>query len=168
MANSRAKEVSESYKGSEIAFDKTTSGATAKSYAATNVQAALEEAKPVPATPTAAGIVRTSTDAEVTNGSAVNAYVKPDQLAAKVKNYADTVIIPKIPAVPAVPNAYWGGAGSAAQMQATFANVPNGSIVVFDEGYTEAYGTGNGTAYRTVYRRRTLAKTNNAGWQWVY
>jgi hypothetical protein len=167
MANSRAKEVSESYKGSEIAFDKTTSGAVAKGYAATNVQAALEEAKPVAATTTAAGIVRAATDAESSTGANVNAYVQPDQLAAKVKDYADTVVIPKIPAVPPVPTAYWGGNGSSAQMQTTYANAPAGTIVVFNEAYTESYGTGNGTGYRTAYRRRTLAKTANAGWQWV-
>ena len=167
MANSRAKEVSESYKGSEIAFDKTTSGAVAKGYVATNVQAALEEAKPAAATTSTAGIARAATDTESANGANVNAYVQPDQMAAKIKDYSDTVIIPKIPTVPEVPTAYWGGSGSSAQMQTTYANAPVGTIVVFDEAYTESYGTGNGTGYRTAYRRRTLAKTVNGGWQWV-
>lgn len=167
MGKSRAKEVSESYKGSEVAFDKTTPGAMAKSFASTDVQGALEEAKPVSATTTTKGIVRTATDAEMAAGSNVDAYAKPKQVNDRIINYANTNIIPLIPDVPAVPSAVYGGSGSAASMQATYSYLPVGSLIVFEEAYTEAYGWGNGTAYRTAYRRRTLCRTSNSGWQFV-
>lgn len=170
MAYSRAKEVSESYKGSEITFDKTTAGAVSKGFTSTEVQSAIVEAKPVAATTAAAGIVRAATDAEAEAGSDINAYIQPDQLQRRVVNYANSVIIPQIPTIPpapAIPTAVYGGSGSSAAMQTTYAALPVGSSVVFEEAYTQAYGVGNGTAYRTAYRRRTLIRTSNSGWLMV-
>lgn len=167
MANTRAKEVSESYKGSEVTFDKTTAGAVAKGFVSTTVQAAIEEAKYVaPALPiasqTVAGIVRGSTDAEALNGSAVNAYITPPQLAAKVANYYANTIIPALPLV------VYGGQGSLAQMTAVFGGYPVGSFVVFDEYYTYTVGWGNGSSVVGGYRRRTITKTSNSGWQFLH
>lgn len=164
MAYSRAKEVSESYKGTEITFDKTTAGAVAKGFTSTDVQGAIVEAKPVEATTGAAGIVRAATDPEAEAGADVNAYIQPDQLQRRITNYANEVIIPQIPVIPGVPTAVYGGSGSAATMQTTYDALPVGSSVVFEEAYSQAYGVGNGTAYRTAYRRRTLIRTSNSGW----
>lgn len=164
MAYGRAKEVSESYKGAEVTFDKTTPGAVSKQFTATDVQTAIVEAKAIDASPTVVGISRASTDPEAAAGSNVNAYVKPYQMLNKIVDYANTVIIPKIPAVPAVPSAVYGGYGTAEQMQATYAALPIGSLVVYEQSYSQAYGTGNGTAYRTAYVRRTLCRTSNSGW----
>lgn len=164
MAYGRAKEVSESYKGSEITFDKTTAGAVSKQFTADDVQTAIVEAKAIEAGPATIGISRASTDPEAASGANVNAYVKPYQMLTKIVDYANTVIIPKIPTIPAVPTAVYGGSGSAAQMMATYAALPIGSLVVFEEAYSQAYGTGNGTAYRTAYVRRTLCRTSNSGW----
>lgn len=168
MAYTFAKEVSESYKGSEITFDKTTAGAVAKGYVATTVQAALEEAKPVAASQTVAGVVRNATDAEVQAGSAVWAFPRPDQLASKIASYVTTYInsnvIPIIPPPTTLPTVTYGGQGSYASMQATYAGLPVGSVVCFDEYYTYEVGWGNGSSWVGAYRRRTMVRTNNAGW----
>lgn len=172
MANSRAKEVSESYKGSEITFDKTTAGAVAKGYAATTVQGALEEAKPVASTQTVAGIARNATDVEAANGAGVLAYVRPDQVANKIAvwtvAYINANVIPLIPPAVTLPTITYGGQGSADQMVAIYNGLPAGSFVVFDEYYTYVVGWGNGSSTVGAYRRRTITKTNNAGWQFLH
>lgn len=169
MTYTFAKEVSESYKGSEISFDRTTAAAVAKGYLATTVQAALEEAKPVGATLTVAGLVRNATDAEVNNGNAVVAFARPDQIANKiatwVTNYVNVNVIPRIPPPVVLPTVTYGGQGSFASMQATYAALPVGSTVVFEEYYTYEKGWGNGSSWVGAYRRRTMMRTNNAGWQ---
>lgn len=172
MANSRAKEVSESYKGSEITFDKTTAGAVAKGYTATTIQGALEEAKPVVATTTTVGLVRGATDPEAAAGSAVFAYVRPDQVASKISvwtiAYINANVIPLIPPRVVLPTITYGGQGTLAQMTAIYTALPVGSFVVFDEYYTYEVGWGNGSSTVGAYRRRTITKTNNAGWQFIH
>lgn len=166
----RAKEISESYKGSEITFDKTTPGAVAKGFTSTDVQGAIVEAKYVaPALPVATqsvlGIVRSATDYESLWASPVNAYVTPPQMAAKINNFWTTVIQPAIPPRVTLPTVTYGGQGSYASMQATYASLPVGSTVVFEEYYTYEQGWGNGSSWVGAYRRRTMMRTNNAGWQ---
>ena len=168
MAQTRAKEVSESYKGSEVTFNKTTAGAVAKGFVSTDVQAAIEEAKYIaPALPVASqttlGIVRSSTDYEALWAVNVNAYITPPQLLAKLQNFWTTVIIPNIP----TPTITYGGNGSFAGMQTTYAGLPIGSMVVFEEYYTYEVGWGNGSSWVGAYRRRTMVRTNNAGWLMV-
>lgn len=171
MGYTLAKDISESYKGSEISFDKTTAAAIAKGFIAVNVQDALVEAKAVPATQVIAGIVRNATDAEVNNGTNVPAYARPDQIrvatAAYVVTYINTNVIPLIPPRVTLPTVTYGGLGSSDQMVATYASAPIGSIVVFDEYYTYVVGWGNGSSTVGAYRRRTLIRTNNSGWQFA-
>lgn len=168
MANTRAKEVSESYKGSEVTFDKTTAGAIAKGFTSTTVQAAIEEAKYIaPALPiasqTTAGIVRAATDYESLWQVNVNAYITPPQLAAKINNFWTSVIQPSI----IFPTVTYGGQGSFEGMVATYSALPVGSMVVFEEYYTYEVGWGNGSSWVGGYRRRTMVRTNNAGWLMV-
>lgn len=168
MAQTRAKEVSESYKGSEVTFNKTTPGAVAKGFVSTDVQAAIEEAKyvapPLPvASQTVAGIVRNATDAESLLPANVNAYLTPPQVAAKITSYWNTVIKPSI----IFPTVTYGGNGTFAGMQATYTALPVGSMVVFEEYYTYEVGWGNGSSWVGAYRRRTMVRTNNAGWLMV-
>lgn len=168
MAQSRAKEVSESYKGSEITFNKSTPGAIAKGFVSTDVQAAIEEAKYIaPALPVASqttpGIVRSATDYEALWAVNVNAYVTPPQLAAKIQNFWTSVIQPAI----IFPTVTYGGNGSFAGMIATYTALPVGSTVVFEEYYTYEQGWGNGSSWVGAYRRRTMVRTNNAGWLMV-
>ncbi len=168
MANSRAKEVSESYKGTEITFDKNTAGAVAKGFTSTTVQDAIVESKyiappptPLPvATQTVYGIARSATDYETLWQVNVNAYVTPPQLAVKLNNFWQTVIQPAI----VFPTVTYGGSGSFEQMAATYNFLPIGSFVVFEEYYTFLQGWGNGSSWVGAYRRRTCCKTNNAGW----
>lgn len=165
MAQTRAKEVSESYKGSEVTFNNATPGAVAKGFTSTDVQSAIEEAKyiapPLPqATQTTPGIVRGATDYEALWAVNVNAYITPPQLASKIQNFWQTVIIPNMP----TPMVTYGGQGSQAGMEATYASAPVGSMVVFEEYYTYLVGWGNGSGWVGAYRRRTLVRTNNAGW----
>lgn len=166
----RAKEVSESYESKEITFDPSTPGAAAKQFVSTNVQSAMEEAKAIKATLTTDGISRNATDAEVAAGSIVLGFARPDQIKTSmanfVQNWTDTVIRPMIP----VSNqgvVTYGGSGSFAQMVATYAGLPNGSFVVFEEYYTYQSYWGNGTGTYGAYRRRTICKTDNAGWTWI-
>lgn len=172
MAYTFAKEVSESYKAVEIAFDKSTAGAVAKGYVSNSVQGALEEAKPVASTQAVAGIVRNATDVEVNNGVAVFAYVRPDQMVNKIAswvvNYVNSNVIPIIPPPTTLPTVTYGGQGSYASMQATYAGLPIGSVVLFDEYYTYEVGWGNGSSWVGAYRRRTMMRTNNAGWQAIW
>lgn len=167
MAQTRAKEVSESYKGSEITFDRTTPGAAAKGFTSTTVQGAIEEAKYIaPALPIATqstlGIVRGATDYEALWQVAVNAYITPPQLATKIQNYYASIIQPALPLV------VYGGQGSVDQMISIFNGYPVGSFVVFDEYYTYVVGWGNGSSVVGAYRRRTITKTSNSGWQFLH
>jgi hypothetical protein len=168
MANTRAKEVSESYKGIEITFDKTIAGAVAKGFVATDVQAAIIESKPVAANTVTVGIVRGATDAEAANQVAVNAYVNPAQVYARLYNFWVSTIYPAIPPPTTLPPVVYGGSGSVETMVAVFASYPNGSIVVFDEYYTYEVGWGNGSSWVGGYRRRTITRTSNAGWQFLH
>lgn len=168
MANTRAKEVSESYKGSEITFDKTTSGAVDKAFVATDVQTAIVEAKPKTANMTTVGIARQATDAESNNGTTVNAYVAPNQVAAKINTFWLNTIKPEIPAATELPTFTYGGKGKFVDMQATYSSLPIGSFVVFEEYYTYLKGWGNGSSWVSAYRRRTMVRTNNAGWMMVF
>ncbi|MNF07775.1 hypothetical protein D3C80_2080280 [compost metagenome] len=52
-------------------------------------------------------------------------------------------------------------------MVAVFAAYPIGSFVVFDEYYTYEVGWGNGSSIVGAYRRRTITRTSNAGWQFL-
>lgn len=169
MTYTFAKEISESYKGSEISFNNTTGAAVAKGFASTTVQDAIVEAKyiPVYASTTVAGYVRKSTDTESLWEYAVNAYVTPDQMAAKIQNFWVSVIQPAIPPPVTLPTITYGGSGSLAGMISTYSALPVGSFVVFEEYYTYVVGWGNGSSTVGAYRRRTMVRTNNAGWLMV-
>lgn len=171
MAYTKAKEISESYEALEISFDKTTTAAVAKQFASTNVQDALVEAKAIPATQTIAGIVRNATDAEVNNGTNVPAYARPDQIrvatAAYVTLWVNANVIPLIPPAVTLPSVIYGGQGSVDQMIATWGSLKVGSIIVFDEYYTYTVGWGNGSSVVGAYRRRTITRTSNSGWQFL-
>ncbi|MNC06605.1 hypothetical protein D3C76_428520 [compost metagenome] len=168
MANTRAKEISESYKATEITFDKNVAGAVAKGFTATDVQSAIIESKPVAANNTTVGIVRAATDVEASLQASVNAYVNPAQVYARIYNFWTNVIAPAIPPPTTLPPVVYGGSGSVDQMVAIFAAYPNGSIVVFDEYYTYVVGWGNGSSVVGGYRRRTITRTSNAGWQFLH
>lgn len=167
MTYTFAKEISESYKGSELSFDKTTGAAVAKGFVSTNVQDAIVEAKYVPvyATTTVAGYVRKSTDTESLWAAAVNAYVTPDQMAAKISNFWTSVIQPAIPPAVTLPRWIYGGTGPLAQMVSTYTGVPVGSIIVFEDQYNYVHGWGNGSSTLTAWVRRTMILTENGGWR---
>lgn len=171
MTYTFAKEISESYKGSELSFDKTTGAAVAKGFVSTNVQDAIVEARyiPVYATTAVAGYVRKSTDSESLLASAVNAYITPDQLLAKLNNFWVNTIQPAIPnpAPIILPRAIYGGTGTVGQMTSTFAGVPVGSVVVFEDQYNYVHGWGNGSSTLTAWIRRSIVLTENAGWQYT-
>lgn len=171
MTYTFAKELSESYKGSEISFDNTTGAAVAKGFVSTSVQDAIVEAKyihvPVYASTTVAGLVRKSTDTESLVAAAVMAFITPDQLAAKINNFWTTVIQPAILPPTVLPRWIYGGYGTVASMTATFAAVPVGSIIVYEEYYTYVHGWGNGSSTLAAYIRRSIVKTENAGWQYT-
>lgn len=169
MAYTKAKEVSESYEALEISFDPTTAAAVAKSFVSTNVQDALIEAKtllPAPTT-TVAGVVRNATDAEVNAGSNVTAFAKPSQIKTAMVSYINSNVIPLIPAAVVLPSVIYGGQGSVDQMIATWGSLKVGSIIVFDEYYTYVHGWGNGSSVVGAYRRRTITRTSNSGWQFL-
>lgn len=171
MTYTFAKEVSESYKGTEISFDKNTGAAVAKGFVSTTVQDAIVEAKyiyvPVYATTAVAGLVRKSTDTESLVASAVMAFITPDQLSAKINNFWTTVIQPAILPPTVLPRWIYGGSGTVGQMTSTYAAVPTGSVIVFEDYYTYVHGWGNGSSTLAAYIRRSIVKTENAGWQYT-
>jgi|SRR5579872_140239 len=164
-----AKAVSESFTAPKVGFDPTTGPAVAKGFTSTNVQDAIVESKyiPVYASQTIPGIVRNATDTESLWEAVVNAYVTPNQMAAKIHNFWTSVIQPAIPPAVTLPTFTYGGSGSMAGMASTYTGLPVGSFVVFEEYYTYVVGWGNGSSTVGAYRRRTMVLTNNAGWQMV-
>lgn len=167
MANTRAKEVSESYKGTEITFDKTTPAAIIKGFTADDLQSAVVEAKPLNASKTVVGIVRGATDPEVAAQTDVNAYVTPPQLYTRLNSFWLSVIKPAIPPAVVLPPVVYGGATSLSYILSVFGAYPVGTIVVFDEYYTYEVGWGNGSSTVGAYRRRTVTRTSNSGWLFV-
>lgn len=174
MAYTFAKEISESYKGSEITFDKTTAAAVAKGFAAVNVQDAIVEAKTIvpAATQSVAGLVRNATDTEVSNSANVMAFVTPWQMqthiTANLQIWLAVEVIPRIPPAVTLPQWIYGGTAPVQAIINTYdASMPIGSIIVFEDQYTYVHGWGNGSSTLTAWVRRSIIKTQNQGWQYT-
>lgn len=174
MAYTFAKEISESYKGSEVTFDKTTAAAVAKGFVSVSVQDAIVEAKTIvnAANQTTAGIVRNATDSEVNNSANVMAFATPlqinNKLAAYLPIWTNANIIPLIPPRVTLPQWIYGGTAPVQAIINTYdASMPVGSIIVFEDQYTYVHGWGNGSSTLTAWVRKSIIKTQNAGWQYT-